>query len=309
MNNIYIVRSWLFCALALGNSSVRAASDSTSPSQSSRLEVYNLDTQRANTVLAAPERMESPHFSREGRALYFNRGGQIYRFVLGAAESPRLIDTGFARHCNNDHGLSPDGTQLVFGDVTESGKGQIYIMPTAGGAPRRIPVDPPAYWHGWSPDGKTLLYCAARAGNYDVYSISVSGSQETRLTRAPENDNGPDYSADGNLIYFHSERSGRMQIWRMRNDGSQPEPVTSDSYYNWFPHPSPDGRWILVLSSRATPTTGHPPDGEYILRLLSTQDRSSQELLHFRGGNGSLNVPCWSPDSRSIAFAAFGDRS
>jgi Tol biopolymer transport system component len=266
------------------------------------LSVASLDRR---VVYSAAGRMEAPHFSPDGTALYFDSGGRIYRLKLPATEAPAVIDTGLATHCNDDHGLSPDGRTLAISDATDGGPSLMYLLPAGGGTPRRVEVPGPAYWHSWSPDGRTLAYCAARGGNYDVYTIPVSGGRETRLTTAPGNDNGPDYTADGQWIYFHSERTGRMQIWRMHADGSSQEQVTGDAYYNWFPHPSPDGRWIVFLSSRETPTTGHPPDGDYFLRLIPAAGGAPREIARFFSGNGCFNVPCWSRDSTRIAYATF----
>lgn len=255
-------------------------------------------------VYRADTKLESPHFSPDGAGLFFNRDGRIQRIALSGAEPPALVDTCFATRCNNDHGISPDGAQLVVSDLTETGRSLMYLLPVGGGRPTRVDVAEPAYWHGWSPDGGNLAYCAERLGNYDIYTAPVSGGPETRLTTAPGNDNGPDYSPDGRWIYFHSERSGRMQIWRMHADGSSQEPVTDDDFFNWFPHPSPDGRWIAILSSKVAPDTGHPPDGDYVLRLLPAAGGGPRELARFYGGNGSFNVPCWSRDGARLAFAS-----
>ena len=288
-----------FSGVELGAPPPRAAT------RTSALEIIPLASLDRRVVYCANGRMESPHFSRDGAELFFNRDGRIYRLKVGARESPVAIDTGFAQRCNNDHGISPDGTQLVIGDLTETGKPLMYLLPIGGGAPKRVGVAAPAYWHGWSPDGRTLTYCAAREGEYDIYAVSVSGGKETRLTTAPGNDNGPDYSADGKFIYFHSARSGRFQIWRMHPDGSNQEQVTNDDYDNWFPHPSPDGKWIVFLSSKVAPDTGHPPDGDYLLRLIPSEGGAPREIARFFAGNGSLNVPCWSRDSTRIAYATF----
>jgi len=271
----------------------------------SALEVVAIATPERHVVYRSPGKMEAPHFSPDGTALYFNRDGRINRLKLDAPEPPAVVDTGFATRCINDHGLSPDGTQLVISDLTETGKSRMYLLPAGGGPPVRVGVAEPALWHGWSPDGRTLAYCALRNGDYDVYTVPVAGGPESRLTTAPGNDNGPDYSADGQWIWFHSFRSGRVQVWRMHPDGTNQEQVTNDDYFNWFPHPSPDGRWILILSSKVVPDTGHPPDGEYVLRLLPAAGGAPRELVRFRGGNGSLNVPCWSRDSTRITYASY----
>ena len=271
----------------------------------SALEIVTVATGARTVVHRGGGNLEAPHFTPDGGAIWFNGGGRIRRLALTAGAVPEPVDTGFATRCINDHGLSPDGTQLVISDLTETGRSLMYLLPVGGGEPRRVDAPAPALWHGWSPDGKTLAYCAERGGNYDVYTIPVAGGPEKRLTTSPGNDNGPDYSADGRWIYFHSFRGGGVQIWRLRPDGTGEEQVTRDGFYNWFPHPSPDGRWILVLSSKVVPETGHPPPGEYVLRLLSVGGGKPRELARFTGGNGSLNVPCWSHDSARVAFASY----
>jgi Tol biopolymer transport system component len=199
-------------------------------------------------VHRAQAHFEAPNWSRDGKYLLFNQGGRIYKLPVSGGE-PQLLDTGFAVRCNNDHGISPDGTQLVISDQSqEKRQSLIYILPIGGGTPKRITQLGPSYWHGWSPDGKTLAYCAERNGEYDIYTIPVGGSEEKRLTTAPGLDDGPDYSHDGQYIYYNSERSGLMQIWRMKTDGSDQVQITSDQYNNWFPHPSPDGKWIVFLT-------------------------------------------------------------
>lgn len=272
----------------------------------SGLEVIALASLDRRIVHRADGRMESPHFSADGTELFYNHNGRIYRIKIADTTAPVVVDTGSLIHCNNDHGLSPDGTQLAISDLTETGKSLMYLLPVSGGTPKKIPVPEPAYWHGWSPDGKTLTYGAGRNGVYDVYTIAIEGGTETRLTTDPANDNGPDYSADGQWIYFHSTRTGHVQIWRMHTGGSNQEQVTHDDYFNWFPHPSPDGKFIAMLSSKTVPDTGHPPDGDYVLRILSTSGNAApREIAQFTGGQGSLNVPCWSRDSRYIAFATY----
>jgi Tol biopolymer transport system component len=182
----------------------------------------------------------------------------------------------------------------------------------SGGAPRRVTQNSPSYWHGWSPDGKTLAFTGKRNGDFDIYTIPASGGDETRLTNAPGLDDGPEYSPDGRYIYFNSERTGHMQIWRMRPDGSAQEQVTFDDFNNWFPHISPDNKWIVFLSYGAD-VTGHPPNQDVQLRLLALGDgqldhRSDDKirvLAKLFGGQGTINVPSWSPDSLKVAFVSY----
>ena len=236
------------------------ASPAAPPVIHSTLEVFTIAAMERRAVYHTAERIEAPNWSRDGQYFLFNSNWRIYQLPVTGGQ-PRLIDTDIAVHCNNDHGISPDGTLLAISDQSgDDNKSRIYVLPVGGGATRRITPQGPSYWHGWSPDGSTLAYCAQRNGEYDIYTIPVGGGQEKRLTTSPGLDDGPEYSPDGKYIYFNSERTGRMQIWRMRPDGSRQEQVTDDQYNNWFAHPSPDGKWIVFLSypkgtSRATPRT------------------------------------------------------
>ena len=185
------------------------------------------------------------------------------------------------------------------------GDSLIYILPSSGGAPRLVTKLGPSYWHGWSPDGKRLAYCAERNKNYDIYTIPVKGGEETRLTDADGLDDGPDYSPDGRYIYFNSERTGAMRIWRMDSDGSNETQITNDDEYgDWFPHPSPDGKWIVFLSYDSS-VKGHPPNKDIALRIMPTSGGEPKVLTRLFGGQGTMNVPSWSPDSKYVAFVSY----
>jgi TolB protein len=250
--------------------------------------------------------IEAPNWSTDGAHLYFNGRGRLQRIAHdGTGGEPVTIDTGFANRLNNDHGISPDGTQLVISDQSQGDrKSRLYTLPIAGGVPRLVLEAAPSYWHGWSPDGRTLAYCAERNGDYDVYTIPVEGGAESRLTTAKGLDDGPDYSPDGKWIYFNSDRTGRMHLWRMTAEGSDETQITNDDFNNWFPHPSPDGRWLVFLSYDPE-VQGHPANKDVQLRLLSLVDGRIEVLAKLFGGQGTLNVPSWSPDSRKLAFVSY----
>ena len=267
------------------------------------LEVIPIHSTDRRAIYHTVDHIEAPNWSRDGRFFLFNSGGHLYRLPV-AGGKPELIDTGFANHCNNDHGLSPDGRSLAISDQSRGGKSLIYIVPTSGGTPRKVTSLGPSYWHGWSPDGLTLAYCAERNGEFDVYTIPAEGGEEKRLTTAKGLDDGPEYTSDGKFIYFNSERAGTMQIWRMRPDGSQPEQVTSDDFNNWFPHPSPDGKWLVFLTYEKD-VTGHPANKNVRLRLMPLAGGTIQELARFCGGQGTINVPSLSPDSQRVAYVGY----
>ena len=269
----------------------------------SSLEVVPIESKDRRVVYVAGEHFEAPNWTRDGAAFLFNRKGRLLRLPVAGGE-PKTIDTGFAIRCNNDHGISPDGTMLAISDQSQGENSLVYMLPIKGGKPRRITEKSPSYWHGWSPDGKTLAFVGQRNDEFDIYSISVAGGQERQLTTAKGLDDGPDYSPDGEYIYFNSERTGHMQIWRMHPDGSAQEQVFSDELNNWFPHISPDGQWMVFLTYDAT-VTGHPENKDVMLRLMSLKDGKIDVLAKLFGGQGTINVPSWSPDSKAVAFVSY----
>jgi hypothetical protein len=270
----------------------------------STLETVAIDSADRRVAYLAQGHFEAPNWTRDGSAFLFNRDGHIERLAVGSNQ-PVPVDTGFATRCNNDHGISPDATQLAISDNSQGDhESLVYIVPIAGGTPRRITQKSPSYWHGWSPDGKTLAFVGQRNGDFDIYAIPVAGGEETRLTTAKGLDDGPEYSPDGKYIYFNSERTGQMQIWRMKPDGSGQEQVFSDDFNNWFPHISPDGKWMVFLTYGAD-VTGHPGNKDVMLRLMSLSDKTITVLAKLFGGQGTINVPSWSPDSQQIAFVSY----
>jgi TolB protein len=270
----------------------------------STLETVAIASKDRKVIYTANEHFEAPNWSRDGKYFLLNRAGRIIR-LPAAGGTPEPVDTGFATRNNNDHGISPDGTMLAISDQSqEQRRSLIYVVPVSGGTPRRVTQLAPSYWHGWSPDGKTLTYCAERGGEFDVYTIPVEGGEERRLTTAKGLDDGPEYSPDGQHIYFNSERTGLMQIWRMRPDGSGQEQVTNDEYNNWFAHPSPDGKWLVFLSYEKD-VKGHPANKDVMLRLMPAGGGEIQVLAKLFGGQGTINVPSWSPDSKQVAFVSY----
>ena len=298
----------------------RASSDSAAANTSapttlySTLEVISVDSTDRRVVYIAPERFEAPNWMPDGKHLLFNRNGRIEK-IPATGGTPQVLDTGFATRCNNDHLISPDGTQFGISDNSqEDHKSFVYIVPIAGGAPRRITQKSPSYLHGWSPDSKTLAFVGERNGDFDIYAIPAAGGEETRLTTAKGLDDGPEYTRDGQYIYFNSERTGHMQIWRMKPDGNEQEQVTFGEDNDWFPHISSDGQWMVFLTYDKS-VTGHPENKNVSLRLMSLKDVNSTApnfknakitvLAKLFGGQGTINVPSWSPDSKQLAFVSY----
>ncbi len=277
----------------------------------SRLEVLDIKTGKRKVIYEAQRHFEAPNWSADGKFFILNSEGFLYRLPIDTPQLVR-IDTDFANHVNNDHGISPDGERLAIshndGEQATADNSTIYTLPIEGGKLIQITPNAPSYWHGWSPDGQTLSYTARREDNYDIYTIATDGStSESRLTVAEGLDDGPDYSPNGQYIYFNSERSGTMEIWRMKSDGNEQQQITNDAYQNWFPHPSPDGKWIVFLSYQPeVPSGSHPANKQVMLRLLPADGKGKPRVLaRLLGGQGTINVPSWSPDSRQVAFVSY----
>jgi Tol biopolymer transport system component len=269
----------------------------------STLETVPIASGDRRVAYVAQSHFEAPNWARDGEYFLFNQGGGIYRLDVNAKE-PTRIDTGSQTKCNNDHGFSPDSKMIAVSDSSKTGKSMVYTLPIAGGTPQQVTTNGPSYWHGWSPDGSTIAFTGQRGDNFDIYTIPVNGGEEKRLTTAPGLDDGPEYSPDGAWIYFNSERSGHMQIWRMHADGTNQEQVIMDETNDWFPHISPDGKWMVFLSY-GKDVTGHPPDKDVELNLMSMSDKSVRMLAKLFGGQGTINVPSWSPDSAKVAFVSY----
>ncbi len=271
------------------------------------LEILDRASGGRTAIYAEPGCFEAPNWTPDGAALLYNSKGKLYRFPLDT-RVPALVDTGSADGLNNDHVLSFDGARIGISHRSDenNGKSVISILPTSGGTPRRVTDAAPSYLHGWSPDGETLTYTAERGGNFDIYTIPSDGGAEIRLTDAPGLDDGSEYTPDGAHIYFNSERTGLMQLWRMKPDGSEQEQVTDDEYNNWFPHISPDGKWIAFLSFGQEVKPGdHPYYQRVYLRLLPVNGGAPPRVIAYvYGGQGTINVPSWSPDSAKLAFVS-----
>jgi TolB protein len=292
----------------------------------SRLELLDVVSGHREVIHSSRVPFEAPNWLPDGTALIFNSSGgdpetrgRLWKFDL-ATRTPTSIDTGFAIRNNNDHVLSFDGAQLAISDQSQGdGQSTIYTMPVGGGVPKRITPNTPSYMHGWTPDGRWLVYTGGRkpsknkdaADEYDIYRIAADGSgAEINLTKSPGLDDGPEVSPDGQWIYFNSVRSGRMQIWRMRPDGSAQTRVTSDERFNdWFPHFSPDGKWIAIISyGTDIAPTDHPYYKHCYLRLMPADGSAPPKVIAYvYGGQGTINVPSWSPDGTHLAFVSNSD--
>lgn len=271
----------------------------------SELVLLNVKTGEEKSILKEKRHFEAPNWTRDGKYLLINAAGFLEKIDLEGNNLEKIFPEQVST-INNDHGLSFDGETLVF-SKNEKGMGsRIYVMPLAGGEANLITENYPSYWHGISPDGKTLVYCAMRDEQWDVYAIPTAGGEEVRLTDTEGLDDGPEYSYDGKWIYFNSHRTGRMHAYRMKPDGTGIEQLTDDGLDNWFPHPSPDNQTAVIISYLEDQKGAHPFGKDVKLRLLNVETKEIKDLTPvFYGGQGTINVHSWSPDGDWIAFVRY----
>jgi len=298
-----------FLHLALCLFITLSISNAQSNKVTSILEILDITTGQRTIVKEFPFRIEAPNWTPDGKWLVYNSGGKLYQLSPQGINEPEEIYTGFATRCNNDHVISTDGKQIAISHGTkEDGKSRIYTLPFDGGIPTLITPIAPSYLHGWSPDKKYLAYCADRKGNYDVYIIPAEGGEEIRLTTAEGLDDGPEYSPCGEYIWFNSVRSGLMQVWRMKADGSEQTQITFDETRNsWFPHISPDGKLIVYIAYKKDDVApgDHPANKNVELLLMPAEGGEPKILTTLFGGQGTINVNSWAPDSKRFAFVSY----
>jgi Tol biopolymer transport system component len=273
----------------------------------SRIEILEVTTGSREIVHTSPKSLQAPNWTPDGKSLIYNSGGLIYRFDLDAKKA-EVVNTGDVKNNNNDHVLSFDGKMIgLSSGVQKAGGSVIFTVPVTGGTPRQITPKGPSYLHGWSPDGTKLVFTGQRSDEFDIYEVPAKGGKEKRLTTAKGLDDGSEYTPDGKYIYFNSNRTGDMKIWRMKADGSEQEQVSAGDFHDWFPHISPDGKWMVYLSflKEEAKSDDHPFYKHVYLHLAPVDDPKNVKVIGYvYGGQGSINTPSWSPDSKKIAFVS-----
>jgi Tol biopolymer transport system component len=279
-----------------------------------RLEVMNVFDGKRKVIRESEGRFEAPNWMPDGKKLLFNENGSLYTISVDGG-TPEKLNTGMADQINNDHGISFNGKMLA---ISHSRKGlpgggsTVYVLPLAGGTPKQVTEQTPSYWHGWSPNGKEVAVVGQRNGSniYNLYKVNIDNGNEVPLTNNTTGHvDGPEYSPDGKFVYYNANPTGTMQIWRMKPDGSGREQLTFDEYHNWFPHISPDGKWMTMISF---PTdidpNSHPSYKKVMLRLMPVAGGAPRVIAYLYGGQGTINVNSWSPDSQHIAFVSNSQR-
>jgi Tol biopolymer transport system component len=279
-----------------------------------RLETMNVFDGRRMVIRESEGKFEAPNWMPGGQKLLFNEGGALYT-IPATGGNPEKLNTGFADNINNDHGISFDGKQLAISHGIKGkpgGGSTVYVLPLTGGTPKQVTEETPSYWHGWNPNGKEVAVVGMRNGSkiYNLYKVNVNTRAEIAITsNTTGHVDGPEYSPDGKYIYYNANPTGTMQIWRMKADGSAKEQLTFDEYHSWFPHISPDGKWMTMISF---PTdiepNSHPSYKKVMLRLMPVSGGAPRVIAYLYGGQGTINVNSWAPDSKRIAFVSNSEK-
>ena len=275
----------------------------------SRLETIDIANLERKIIYASNTGFEAPNWLPDGKKLLFNQGGALYTLPMDGG-TPEKLNTGDANKMNNDHGISFDGKKNAFSHQRQGYPGNgstVYVMPLTGGEAKLITEKTPSYFHGFSADNKEVFYAAQRDSTvFNIFKSNIDKPKEVQLTfNNTGHTDGPEASPDGKYIYFNSSISGTMQLYRMKPDGSAKEQLTFDEYNNWFPHISPDGKWIAFISFLPDiDPDDHPPYKAVMLRLMPVAGGAPKVLAYLYGGQGTLNVASWSPDSKHLAFVS-----
>jgi len=283
------------------------------------LEVFDIQNDTRNVLNVFENRhIEAPNWTLDGKALIYNSEGSLFRYDLETGKSDR-IDTGCCISCNNDHLISGDGKRLAISSGTaQSPMSKIWVLPIEGGEPELVVEKDLSFLHGWSPGGKTVVYTRLEVDiingkwnvlSADIYSRNIEDrSDEIRLTDGAGMKDGSEYSPDGKTIWYNSTESGLMQVWKMDTDGSNQTQVTFDETRNsWFPHISPDGNKIVYIAYKKDDVEpkDHPPNKNVELMIIDADGGEPRVLCKLFGGQGTINVPSWSPDSKRFAFVSY----
>lgn len=269
------------------------------------LELYDVTTGERETVCRSEKPINAPFF-RSDNELCYNADGLIYRISLDTGET-EMFPSDPCTHSNNDHLFSPDGRYLALSDEIPGEGSRIRLIDTENiDEPRLLTPTPSCYLHGYSPDGKTILYTSRRGGKCDVFALSLTDECETQLTDSPGHDDGAEYSPCGKYIYFNSTRGGLMDCYRMDADGKNEIRLTDNGRNNWFPHISPDGKTIVYLSYDAeVESDKHPSDKNVEIRMMNPDGSGDRCLLKLFGGQGTMNVNSWMRGGRWLAFVRY----
>jgi len=285
------------------------------PDQTCEVHIFDVETKRDDVIYSSQDVLfEAPNWAKNGN-LYLNGDGLLWSLEAVAGSQPVHIPVPNIPHLNNDHVLAPDHQSIFMSTFDDF---QIHQVQLAGGTATQVTATGNGrfhFLHGVTPDGTKLAYVCLgidAEGNLTpgyLRQLDLKTGHDEALTDHHGPDDGSEYDTSGEWIYFNTERfsgkTGNAQIARIRPDGSELTQLTFDDRVNWFPHVSPDGAFWTYLSYPPG-TKGHPEDLEVQLKLVKQNDWTNAEtLVTLPGGQGTINVNSWSPDSKKFAYVSY----
>jgi Tol biopolymer transport system component len=287
------------------------------PDQLCQVWIHSVESGENQLLLETDELLlEAPNWTLQGEALILNGAGVLWRLPVNHPQLHEIRVSGVPR-LNNDHVLHPDGEHIF---LSADNDWQLYRAPLRGGQAVQISgrEGPPGLYHflhGVSSDGGQLAFVGVEAEHSEgklrflsaeICTINSDGTNFRQITHGGVPSDGPEYSRDGQWIVFNTEAfSNNAQIARMRTDGSELTRLTFSQTVDWFPHMSPDGHTAVYLAYPPG-TTGHPADEWIELMLVRDgQWQKATRAARLFGGQGTINVNSWSPDSSRFAYVAY----
>jgi TolB protein len=265
---------------------------------------------RPELVFKTREKLiEAPNWSLDGGSLFLNGHGSLWRLDLSTPERGLTpVELVGLPGLNNDHVLDPDGTHIYLSAMD----GHIYRGRPGGGTVERVTPEDGAwhFLHGVSPDGTRLAYVhLVDLADPGRLAVMEPPAAPVLIDAGDGHLDGPEWSPDGRWIYVNTEsfsqEPGHAQLARIPVSGGPMERLVTSNTVDWFPHLSPDGRYASYISFPAG-TGGHPADLDVEVVVVATTDWSLPvQRYPVFGGQGTLNVNSWSPDSERFAFVAY----
>lgn len=278
----------------------------------------------------------------DGPRLYFlerSNGRWVPEWMPTSGGTPVPIALPFFADLQD---ISPDGSELLIREISETSTAEGWTVPVTGGAPHRLGIAGPLQAATYTPDGHDVFY----AEGSTVFECDREGRNNRRLVTLPGAVLGISVSPQADRLRFYIAEDSKtgMDLWESRADGSNANRVIQDwplprreSRGSW----SPDGRWFafsapgtgvgreiwLIGNSRLfhrqtvpVPLTSGPMDftsplfsrdGKKIFVVgatwrgeLQRYDFKTREFKPYLNGLSAENI-AFSPDGKSLIYVSY----